>query len=46
MQKILIYGAGVAGERMLNEIKQNGEPYKLEAFVDRRIGGSKKTESL
>lgn len=42
MQKILIYGAGVAGERMLNEMKQNGEPYELVAFVDKRIGGTEK----
>lgn len=39
MQNILIYGAGVGGERLWKEMQLNGEPYKLIAFVDRRIGG-------
>lgn len=39
MQNILIYGAGVGGERLWKEMQSNGEPYHLIAFVDRRIGG-------
>ena len=42
MQKILIYGAGVGGERLWKEMQINSEPYELVAFVDRRIGGTVK----
>jgi len=42
MQKILIYGAGVGGERLWREMQLNGEPYELIAFVDKRIGGTVK----
>lgn len=42
MQKILIYGAGVGGERLWKEMRINSEPYELVAFVDRRIGGTVK----
>lgn len=42
MQKILIYGAGVGGERLWKEMQINSEPYDLVAFVDRRIGGTVK----
>lgn len=42
MKKILIYGAGVGGERLLEEMRNNSEPYELVAFVDRRIGGTVK----
>lgn len=40
--KILIYGAGVGGGRLLEEIRMNGEPYEPVAFVDKRIGGTLK----
>ena len=39
MLKILIYGAGVGGERLLEEMQLNGEPYEIMAFVDKRLGG-------
>lgn len=42
MQKILIYGAGVGGERLWKEMRINSEPYELVAFVDRRTGGTVK----
>ena len=42
MLKILIYGAGVGGERLLEEMRINGEPYEMIAFIDRRIGGTEK----
>lgn len=42
MQKILIYGAGVGGERLWKEMRINSEPYELVAFVDKRIGGTVK----
>ncbi len=42
MQNILIYGAGIGGERLWREMQLNGEPYQLIAFIDRRIGGTMK----
>lgn len=42
MIKILIYGAGVGGERLWKEMQSNSEPYDLVAFIDRRIGGTVK----
>ncbi|GHS96359.1 hypothetical protein AGMMS50276_14620 [Synergistales bacterium] len=42
MQRILVYGAGVGGERLLEEMRINSEPYSLVAFVDKRIGGTLK----
>lgn len=42
MLKILIYGAGVGGERLLEEMQLNGEPYEIMAFVDKRLGGDLK----
>jgi O-methyltransferase len=46
MQKILIYGAGVGGERLLKEMYSNSEPYEFVAFVDKRIGGTVKEEGI
>lgn len=45
MNRILIYGAGVGGERLYDEMHQNGEPYEVLAFVDKRIGNTVKKES-
>lgn len=42
MRQILIYGAGVGGSRLLEEMRQNSEPYQIKAFVDKRIGGTVK----
>lgn len=42
MQKILIYGGGVGGQRLLDEMRKNSEPYELLAFIDKRIGGTYK----
>mgnify|MGYP002625754787 CR=1 FL=1 len=42
MQKILIYGAGSGGSRLLEEMRCNSEPYSVMAFIDKRIGGTKK----
>lgn len=38
-KKIIIYGAGVGGGRLWEEMRMNKEPYELVAFVDKRIGG-------
>lgn len=42
MRKIMIYGAGVGGERLWKEMRANSDPYALVAFVDKRIGGTVK----
>ena len=42
MQRILIYGAGVGGERLNEEMRTNSEPYEILAFVDKRVGATVK----
>ncbi len=39
MKKVWIYGAGVGGHHLYEEMNANGESYEFLGFIDKRLGG-------